>query len=127
MFPRGPFPTFDMAIRERQIASLPVAISGQITPDIAELSSGRRDAKMGVGNTILVNIQKHEQLAGRRRDDFRNLSKIRNDIPGRITVQGAAHAVAASADLVELYSPRPLNLGAVSRTMMDQDRTMVWE
>src|SRR6266487_759840 len=65
-FGRQPFPVIDVAIGKREVATLAMAVGGQVPPHFAEFHARWRNAEMRVGDAVFVMVQKHKNLARRR-------------------------------------------------------------
>ena len=53
-----------MPISERQVASLHMAIGGQITPKVAKLDAHWSNPEMRIKDAVLVVIEKDKDMAG---------------------------------------------------------------
>ena len=53
-----------MPISERQVASLHMAIGGQITPEVAKLDAHWSNTEMRIQDAVLVVIEKDKDLTG---------------------------------------------------------------
>src|SRR5262245_28735440 len=66
----GPLPVFNMSVRKREIAALPVAIRGQIPPFVRKSRARPGDAKERVVDPIFVDLDEDKELRRRGVDDL---------------------------------------------------------
>ena len=123
---------FGMAICERQIATLRVPVGRNIPPNSGITPELRvRHSKRGIKNLILEDVNKNPGFDRIRifngGEFFETWVGPTVRIQFRRAVNAEAHIVAAPAELGELDPGEGRDGGAVGRTMVNPQRTIVRE